>query len=366
MKFVDEFRDPQAVKTLIAEIGEALKGVDPARQPLQIMEVCGGHTHAIFRFGLDKLLPEGIEFVHGPGCPVCVLPRGRIDDAVTLAKQPGTILCSYGDAVRVPGDLGSLLDAKAAGADVRIVYSPLDALTLAKQHPDKQVAFFAIGFETTAPATAITLMQARQQGVTNFSVLCHHITIGPPLKAILDDPGVRLDGLVAPGHVSMVVGQSPYQFIVDEYDKPVVIAGFEPIDFLTALLGVVRQIAEGRAEVENAYKRAVQSAGNAIAQRAMAEVFTLAPQSDWRGLGAIDQSGLMLSEAFAKFDAERRFGLKPTQVAEPEGCGCAQVLRGQIRPGDCPLFGTRCTPQTPVGALMVSSEGACAAYYQYR
>ncbi|MBY5921595.1 hydrogenase formation protein HypD [Ferrimonas balearica] len=366
MKFVDEFRDPEAVKQLIAEIGRVLERVDPARQPLQIMEVCGGHTHAIFRFGLDKLLPKGIEFVHGPGCPVCVLPRGRIDDAITLARQPGTILCSYGDAVRVPGEQGSLLDAKAAGADVRIVYSPLDAMALAKQNPDRQVIFFAIGFETTAPATAITLMQARQQQVENFSVLCHHITIGPPLKAILDDPGVRLDGLVAPGHVSMVVGQSPYQFIVDDYGKPVVIAGFEPIDFLTALLGVVHQIAEGRAEVENAYTRAVQSAGNAVAQRAMSEVFTLAPKSDWRGLGAIDESGLMLSPAFAEFDAERRFGLKPTHVEEPEGCGCAKVLRGQIKPADCPLFGQRCTPQTPVGALMVSSEGACAAYFQYR
>ncbi|WP_095499648.1 hydrogenase formation protein HypD [Paraferrimonas haliotis] len=366
MKYVDEFRDPAAVRVLISEIKTALAAVDDAKKPLQIMEVCGGHTHAIFRFGLDKLLPQAIEFVHGPGCPVCVLPRGRIDEAITIANQSDTILCSYGDAVRVPGERGSLLDAKANGADVRIVYSPLDALKLAQAHPDKQVVFFAIGFETTAPATAITLLQARALKVANFSVICHHITIGPPLKAILDDPQVRLDGLIAPGHVSMVVGQQTYQFIVDDYGKPVVTAGFEPIDFLTALLGVIKQIASGQPRVENAYKRAVNDAGNSAAQEAMEQVFELADSQDWRGLGAIEHSGLQLNGAFRSFDAKLRFGLVSAQIEEPEGCACANVLRGLAKPGDCPLFGSQCTPQQPIGALMVSSEGACSAYYQYR
>ncbi|SHH74024.1 hydrogenase formation protein HypD [Ferrimonas marina] len=366
MRFVDEFRDPQAVKATLAQIHQQLERVDPARKPLQIMEVCGGHTHAIFKFALGQLLPDGIEFVHGPGCPVCVLPRGRIDDAITLAQQHDVMLCSYGDALRVPGDLGSLQDAKARGADIRVVYSPLDALALARQHPERQVVFFALGFETTAPATALTLQQAKREGIENFSVLCHHITIGPPLRAILDDPGIRIDGFIGPGHVSMITGERVYDFIAEQYNKPLVIAGFEPLDLLQALAMVVAQIADGDSRIDNQYRRAVHSDGNPVAQQAMAEVFQTAPQSDWRGLGSIPHSGLMLTEAFAPWDAERRFGLDRRSVAEPEGCGCAAVLRGLMKPNQCALFGTACQPQTPVGALMVSSEGACAAYYQYR
>ncbi|GAA4874952.1 hydrogenase formation protein HypD [Ferrimonas pelagia] len=366
MKFVDEFRDPAAVKAALAQIESALTQVPASRKPLQIMEVCGGHTHAIFKFALGQLLPDDIEFVHGPGCPVCVLPRGRIDDAITLAEEHGVILCSYGDALRVPGDKGSLQDAKSRGADIRVVYSPLDALALAREYPNKQVAFFALGFETTAPATALTLKQAALDGVENFSVLCHHITIGPPLRAILDDPGIRIDGFIGPGHVSMITGEQVYDFIAEDYAKPLVIAGFEPLDLLQALAMVVKQIAAAEARVENQYRRAVTSVGNRIAQQAMGEVFMPAPESDWRGLGAIPESGLMLSEAFRPYDAEARFGIGRTSVAEPEGCGCARVLRGQLKPHQCPLFGTICKPQMPVGALMVSSEGACAAYYQYR
>ncbi len=349
---------------LVESINNKLEQLSPSK-PLQIMEVCGGHTHTIFRFGLDKLLNDSIEFVHGPGCPVCVLPRQRINEAIEIAEQDNVIFCSYGDAMRVPGQDGNLLAAKARGADIRIVYSPLDALALAKQNPDKDVVFFAIGFETTTPPTALTLQQAARQNVTNFSVLCHHILLEPALRSVLDDENVRLNGLVAPGHVSIITGQKHYQFCNDEYQLPVATAGFEPLDFLMAIESIVDQVSNEQVDVVNCYQRAVSDSGNQLAQLAINDVFTIAQSSDWRGLGNIDESGLKLKPAYQKFDASTRYNLNPNRIAEPEGCRCANVIKGLAKPTDCPLFGKECTPANPVGALMVSNEGACSAYYQY-
>jgi hydrogenase expression/formation protein HypD len=329
------------------------------------MEVCGGHTHTIFKYGLVGMLPEDLELVHGPGCPVCVLPMGRVDHAVALANIPGAIFCTFGDAMRIPGSETSLLQAKARGADVRTVYSPSDALRLAQQHPDSEVIFFALGFETTAPSTALVLRDARACGIRNFTVFSNHITVMPTLRALLDDPALSLDGFVGPGHVSMVIGEAPYAPVAQHYHKPLVIAGFEPLDVLHAVAMLLSQLAEGEARIENQYTRVVRPEGNAAALAAMAEVFETRASFEWRGLGSIPHSGLQLREAYRDFDAERRFQLQASSPPDPKACQCGAVLRGSIKPWDCKVFGTACTPETPIGACMVSSEGACAAYYNY-
>ncbi|MBV9993313.1 MAG: hydrogenase formation protein HypD [Alphaproteobacteria bacterium] len=366
MKYVDEFRDPAKAKTLLAEINlltdKLRKGKD---RPLQIMEVCGGHTHAIFRYGIESMLPDGIELIHGPGCPVCVLPMGRVDDCVALSELPNVIFTTFGDAMRVPGSKKSLLQAKSEGCDVRMVYSPLDALKLAKENPDKEVIFFALGFETTMPSTAMTVLQAEREGIKNFSLFCNHITIIPTVKAILDSPELTLDGFLGPGHVSMVIGNSPYNFIAEQYGKPLVVAGFEPLDVLHAIWMVLKQMDEKRSVVENQYSRVVPEDGNAVALDAIGRVFELREFFEWRGLGSIDHSGVRMRDEYAAFDAERKFTIKSVKIADPKSCQCGEVLKGVIKPWECKVFGTACTPETPLGALMVSSEGACAAYYQF-
>lgn len=366
MKLVDEFRDARTAQALAGRIRAlAPQLADALGRPLQVMEVCGGHTHAIFRYGIAQLLPPEVEFVHGPGCPVCVMPMGRIDDALWIATRPGVIFTTFGDAMRVPGSRLSLLQARAAGADVRMVYSPLDALQLARAHPDREVVFFAIGFETTMPATALTLLQARAAGIANFSVFCNHITIVPTVKAVLDSPGLSIDGFLGPGHVAMVTGTRPFEFVASRYRRPLVIAGFEPLDVMHALWMVLRQLAEGRCEIENQYGRVVRAQGNAAALQAIGEVFELREYFEWRGLGSIDHSGVRLRREFAAFDAERRYALPGLAIADPSACQCGEVLKGSIRPPQCKVFGKACTPETPIGSLMVSSEGACAAYYRY-
>ena len=366
MKHVDEFRDPVKAQTLAKEIRSLLPRLERTRQrPLQIMEVCGGHTHAIFRYGIQQLLPDAIEFVHGPGCPVCVLPMGRVDDCVALAERPGVTFTTFGDAMRVPGSKKSLLKAKAEGADVRMVYSPLDALKLARENPLREVIFFGLGFETTMPSTALTVLQAKAEGVKNFSLFCNHITIIPTIKAILDSPDMNLDGFLGPGHVSMVIGTGPFEFIARHYGKPIAIAGFEPLDVLQSMCMVLRQIADGRSEVENQYKRVVAAEGNTAALVAIGQVFELREFFEWRGLGSIDHSGVRLRDAYAEFDAERKFGVPNLKIADPKSCQCGEVLKGVIKPQQCKVFGGACTPETPLGSLMVSSEGACAAYYHY-
>ena len=366
MKYVDEFRDPEKARALVREINHLADGITRAKQrPLQIMEVCGGHTHSIFRYGIQQLLPETIEFVHGPGCPVCVLPMGRVDDCLALAGHPQVIFTTFGDAMRVPGSKKSLLKAKADGADVRMVYSPLDALKLARDNPSREVVFFGLGFETTMPSTAMTILQAKADGQHNFSLFCNHITIIPTIKAILDSPDLHLDGFLGPGHVSMVIGTRCYDFIANHYGKPITVAGFEPLDVLHSLCMVIRQIAEGRCEVENQYGRIVPEHGNAQALAAIHEVFELREFFEWRGLGSIDHSGVRVRTAYAEFDAERKFSVPNLKIADPKSCQCGEVLKGVIKPHQCKVFGTACTPEMPLGSLMVSSEGACAAYYNY-
>jgi hydrogenase expression/formation protein HypD len=361
MKFVDEFRDAELGRVVA---GEIMAAVEPGRH-YKVMEVCGGHTHSIYKYGVDDLLPSNVELVHGPGCPVCVIPMGRVDDGIALAHEPGVIFTCFGDMLRVPGSDQTLLDAKADGADVRIVYSPLDALRIAKQNPEREVVFFAIGFETTAPSTALTLRRARAESVGNFSVMCSHVTIVPPLRALLESPDLRLDGFIGPGHVATVVGARPFQFLPDQYSKPVVISGFEPLDILQSVLMVLRQLGEGRAKVENQYARVVPWEGNLRALAIMAEVFALRPHFEWRGLGFISQSALRISDAYADWDAEERFSVPGVRVADPKACQCGEVLKGVIKPWECKVFGTACTPERPIGTCMVSPEGACAAYYNY-
>ncbi len=361
MRFVDEFRDAETGRVLA---GEILATVEPGRH-YKIMEVCGGHTHSIYKYGIDDLLPANVELVHGPGCPVCVIPMGRVDDAIAMAHEENVIFTCFGDMMRVPGSDGTLQEAKARGADVRMVYSPLDALRIAKQNPERDVVFFAIGFETTAPSTALTLKRARAEGVPNFFCFCNHVTIVPPLRALLDSPDLRLDGFVGPGHVSTVVGARPLEFIPADYGKPVVVSGFEPVDILQSVLMILRQLGEGRCEVENQYTRVVPYEGNLRALEIMSEVFALRPHFEWRGLGFISQSGLRLSDAYADLDAERRYAVPGVRVADPKACQCGEVLKGVIKPYECKVFGTACTPERPIGTCMVSSEGACAAYYNY-
>ncbi len=366
MKYVDEFRDPVKAQILLNEIQQLVGQIEVCRRrPLHIMEVCGGHTHSIFRYGLQQMLPEAVEFIHGPGCPVCVLPMGRVDDCVALAERREVIFTTFGDAMRVPGSKKSLLQAKAEGADVRMVYSPLDALKLARENPHREVIFFGLGFETTMPSTALTVLQAKKDGVKNFSLFCNHITIIPTIKAILDSPALELDGFLGPGHVSMVIGIRPYDFIANHYRKPIVIAGFEPLDILHSMWMVLKQIAEGRCEVENQYARIVPDAGSLPALQAVQEVFELREFFEWRGLGSIDHSGVRIREAFAEYDAERKFPVPNLKIADPKSCQCGEVLKGVIKPQQCKVFGTQCTPEMPLGALMVSSEGACAAYYNF-
>ena len=368
MKYVDEFRDGELARGLAAAIARA---ADPARR-YAFMEFCGGHTHAISRYGLADLLPTQVRMIHGPGCPVCVLPIGRIDQAIRLALHEGVTLCTYADTLRVPASAGlTMLRARARGADIRMIYSAAEALALARREPGRQVVFFAIGFETTTPPTALLVRQAAELGLANFSVLCCHVLTPPAIAAILDAPearapgGVALDGFIGPAHVSTVIGSRPYARFAAAYRKPVVIAGFEPLDVMQAILMLVRQVNDGRAEVENEFTRAVTEDGNLKAQALMAEVFTVREHFEWRGLGVLPRSALAIHPRYAAFDAEARFGLAYTPVADHKACECGPILRGVKAPLDCKLFGTVCTPETPMGACMVSSEGACAAHYTY-
>lgn len=361
MKFVDEFRDADLAKAL----GTKIASLTEAGRHYKIMEVCGGHTHTIYKHGIEDHLPDNVELVHGPGCPVCVIPMGRVDDGIAIAKDPEVMFTCFGDMMRVPGGNGSFLDAKAEGADIRFVYSPLDALKLAVNNPDREVVFYAIGFETTAPSTALTLMRAKAEGIENFSVMCNHVTIVPPLKALMESPDLRLDAFIGPGHVSTVVGCRPYDFLTKDYNTPIVVSGFEPLDLLHAIAMIMEQLEEGRAEVENQYGRVVPWEGNLRALQVMQEVFELRPYFEWRGLGFISQSALKLTDKYADFDAELRYDTPGVRVADPKACQCGEVLKGVIKPWECKVFGTACTPETPIGTCMVSSEGACAAYYNF-
>jgi hydrogenase expression/formation protein HypD len=361
MRFVDEFRDPDVINKTADEIRRL---ADPGRH-YRLMEVCGGHTHAIYRFGLKDILPDNIELIHGPGCPVCVLPMGRIDDGLALAEDPNVIFAAFGDMMRVPGVHGSPLERKARGMDVRIVYSPSDALKLAKTNPDKHVMFFAIGFETTAPSSALTILRAKAEGIHNFSLFCNHVTIIPAIRAILDSPDMRLDAFIGPGHVSTVIGCRPYEWIAANERKPIVVSGFEPLDMLQSIVMLLRQLKAGEARVENQYKRVVPWEGNRAALKAMAEVFELRPYFEWRGLGFISQSALRIRNNYAEWDSEQRFTVPGVRVTDPKAAQCGEVLKGVLKPAQCKLFGKECTPEHPVGALMVSSEGSCAAYFNY-
>jgi hydrogenase expression/formation protein HypD len=361
VKYVDEYRDRVLVDKVRHELASL---VEPGR-PVRVMEVCGGHTYTIYKHGLAGLVPPELDFLHGPGCPVCVIPMGRVDDARWLAGLPGVTLATFGDMMRVPGGDGSLLDAKARGADVRMVYSPLDALDLARAEPDRHVVFFAVGFETTAPATALTLLRARTLGVRNFSVFSNHVAIVPPLRAILDAPSSQIDAFIAPGHVSTIIGTRPYEFMSAQYGKPVVVTAFEPLDILQAAAMILRQLRDGRCEVENQYTRVVRRDGNPRALAALAATMELRDTFEWRGLGWIERSALKLKPAFAEWDAEERFSLPGRRIADPKACRCGSVLVGAIKPWECPVFGKACTPERPLGTCMVSSEGACAAVYNY-
>ncbi len=368
MKYVDEFRARNLAEKLARQIArEADTGRD-----YHFMEFCGGHTHAIFRYGVQDLMPENVHFVHGPGCPVCVLPVRRLDDAVEIAERYGVILCTYGDMMRVPGTKQrSLIRAKADGADVRMVYSTLDALKIARENPDRQVVFFAIGFETTTPPTAVAIRQADAEGLENFSVFCNHVLTPSAISHILESPEVRelgtvnIDGFLGPSHVSSVIGSQPYEFFAREFAKPVVIAGFEPLDVMQSVLMLIRQVNEGRAVVENEYTRVVTPEGNLKAQALVSDVFELRESFEWRGLGTVPYSALRIRSAYAGFDAEKRFKVTEKQSRETKSCECPAILRGAKKPTDCKLFGTVCTPDNPMGSCMVSSEGACAAYWSY-
>lgn len=367
MKFVDEFRDPAAARQLIATIEEQAKQLD---RPIKLMEICGGHTHTIYRYGLENLLPDSIDLVHGPGCPVCVIPMGRVDDALWLANQPDVILTTFGDMMRVPGSEESLLQARARGCDVRFVYSPLDSLKIAEENPDKHVIFFAIGFETTTPSTAVTLTAAKQRDIPNFSVFSNHVTIEPPLRAIANGGVTEVDGFIGPGHVATVVGTKAFDFLAEEFNRPVSVCGFEPLDILQGVAQLLEQftsgnIAAGKARVQNQYARVVRPEGNPSAQALLDRVFDIRDEFEWRGLGTLPHSGMAISEEFAKWDAERIFDVPGNRVEDPAACECGSVLTGHIKPWQCKVFGTACTPDTPIGTCMVSPEGACAAYYNF-
>jgi hydrogenase expression/formation protein HypD len=359
MKFVDEYRDAGRAQECAQAIARAVT------RPWTLMEVCGGQTHAIVKFGIDELLPPPLTLVHGPGCPVCVTPLELIDKAIAIAGEPGVIFCSFGDMLRVPGSRTDLLTVKAGGADVRIVYSPLDAVRIARDCPDRQVVFFAVGFETTAPANALAVLQAHRAGLKNFSVLVSHVLVPPAIEAILGAPGNRVQGFLAAGHVCAVMGCAEYEPIAVRHRVPIVVTGFEPLDILEGIDCCVRQLESGRVQVDNQYARAVRREGNRPAQALLREVFRVIDRK-WRGIGVIPASGFGLADAYTGFDAERRFGVAEYRAEESRECVSGQVLQGVLKPVDCPAFGTRCTPDHPLGATMVSNEGACAAYYRYR
>lgn len=359
MKYIDEYRD----KASAERYAQALAKI--TTRPWIIMEVCGGQTHAIVKFGINELLPKQVTLVHGPGCPVCVTPLELIDKAIRIASQPGVIFCSFGDMLRVPGSKHDLLSVKANGGDVRIVYSPLDAVKIARENPDKEVVFFAVGFETTAPANAMSVFQAARENVKNYSMLVSHVLVPPAMEAILSSAENRVQGFLAAGHVCAVMGYTEYYPIAAQYRVPIVVTGFEPLDILQGVYLCVKQLEEGRAEVENQYTRVVRREGNAPAQQVVGEVFRVIPRK-WRGIGSIPQSGLGLAPQYAAFDAEHRFGLQDCTVEEPQECISGEILKGVKKPHDCPAFGIRCTPEHPLGATMVSTEGACAAYHRYR
>jgi hydrogenase expression/formation protein HypD len=359
VRHVDEYRDPAAVEAVVRRIGETVT------RPWTLMEVCGGQTHSILKFGMDELLPEKVRLVHGPGCPVCVTPLEMIDRAIAIASRPDTTFCSFGDMLRVPGSHDDLLKVKARGGDVRIVYSPLDALRLAREHPERRVVFFAVGFETTAPANAMAVHRAKAEGLTNFSVLVAHVLVPPALEALLSSEGVEIQALLAPGHVCAVTGYRDYEPVSERHRIPIVVTGFEPLDLLKGILAAVTQLERGEARVENQYPRAVVREGNPAALRMIEDVFVVSDRS-WRGLGEIPRSGYALSPRYAAYDAETVFDVAGLSVKEPEECRAGLVLQGRLVPTDCPEFGTRCTPEHPLGATMVSSEGACAAYFHYR
>ncbi|GAA1957614.1 hydrogenase formation protein HypD [Amycolatopsis minnesotensis] len=361
MRFVDEFRDAEKARALSAKITGLC---EPGRQ-YKFMEVCGGHTHTIYKHGLEDYLPENITLVHGPGCPVCVIPMGRVDDAIHIARRPDVLMTSFGDMMRVPGSGGNFFDSNAEGTNIRMVYSPLDSLKIAKQNPGLNVVFMAIGFETTTPSTAMTVLRAAQEGLTNFSVFCNHVTILPAIKAILDSPDLRLDGFIGPGHVSTVIGCDPYEFIARDYRKPVVVAGFEPLDILQSIYLLMLQLHEGRCAVENQYSRVVPWDGNLVALRTITEVMELRPYFEWRGLGFISHSAMRMKAKYEAFDAEKIYSVPGVRVADPKACQCGEVLKGVLKPWECKVFGTACTPETPIGTCMVSPEGACAAYYNF-
>ena len=366
MKYLSEFRDPVLADKLLNEIKIDIDLLKYSERKIRMMEVCGGHTHTIFKYGLEQLLPKKIELIHGPGCPVCVLPINKVDECVELAEEKQVILTTFGDAIRVPGSKKSLLQAKAEGADIRIVYSPMDALDIAVKNPGKDVVFFALGFETTMPSTALTVQEAKKQEVLNFSILCNHITIPQTLKALLDTDNLNLDAFIGPGHVNMIIGTEVYGFIVNQYKKPIVVSGFEPLDILQSISMLIKQLLENRCEIENQYKRVVSKKGNIIAQEAINNVYQIKEYSEWRGLGLIPESGVMLRNEYELYDAEKKYDLKTVNTPDPEKCQCGEVLQGFIKPYECKLFGKECTPHNPIGALMVSSEGSCAAYYNYK
>ncbi len=359
MRYIDEYRDADKAHEFAAALGKI------ATRPWTLMEVCGGQTHAIVRFGIDALLPPEVTLVHGPGCPVCVTPIELIDRALDIAARPEVIFCSFGDMLRVPGSGRDLFAVKAGGGDVRVVYSPLDALDLARQYPERQVVFFAVGFETTAPANAMAVFQAREEGIENFSILVSHVLVPPAIEALLSAPGNTVQGFLAAGHVCMVMGYTEYEPLARQYEVPIVVTGFEPLDILQGIYMCVRQLEEGRAEVENQYVRTVRREGNLGARDIVRRVFCVVPRK-WRGIGEIAQSGLGLAPDYAAFDAERRFDVGQRTAEEDAECISGLILQGRKKPHECPAFGARCTPERPLGATMVSSEGACAAYYRYR
>lgn len=359
MKYIDEYRDERAVRRLAAKLASA------STRPWTLMEVCGGQTHAIVKFGIDELLPPGITLIHGPGCPVCVTPVESVDKAVLIAARPEVIFCSFGDMLRVPGTKGDLLSVKAGGGDVRMVYSPLDAVKIAQSNPDREVVFFAVGFETTAPANAMAVYQAHRRGLRNFSLLAAQVLVPPALEALLVSPDRRINGLLAAGHVCTVMGYSEYEPIAERHRVPIVVTGFEPLDIMEGIYLCVRQLEEGRAEVENQYTRSVRREGNIPAQRLVGEVFSVTAQK-WRGIGEIPLSGLSLNESYRAYDAGERFGVSAYEAPESSDCQSGLVLQGIIKPSECGAFGKKCSPEHPLGAPMVSSEGACAAYYHYR
>jgi hydrogenase expression/formation protein HypD len=359
MRYVDEYRDAK----LAEEYAQAIAAT--TTKPWTVMEICGGQTHAIVKFGIDELLPDTITMIHGPGCPVCVTPIELIDKAIEIASRAGVIFCSFGDMLRVPGTRKDLFAVKACGGDVRIVYSPLHCLKIARENPNNQVVFFAVGFETTAPASAMAVYQARQQGIENLSLLVSHVLVPPAMEAILSSPLNRVQAYLAAGHVCTVMGYTEYEPIAAKYRVPIVVTGFEPLDILQGVLMCVKQLEDGRAQVENQYARSVRREGNRDAQRIVSEVFRVVPRK-WRGIGEIGQSGLGLSETYAAFDADSRFGIADYTAEEPAECISGLILQGVKKPHECPAFGGRCTPENPLGAPMVSNEGACAAYYRYR